>query len=442
MKPAISVRNLSKCYKLGVINRKTLVDEVRYWLSKARGRDPREHFTKIGHTATEVRRVEAENTGDDRFWALKDVSFDVQPGEVVGIIGRNGAGKSTLLKILTRITEPTSGEAFINGRVGSLLEVGTGFHPELTGRENIYMNGTILGMTKGEIDHKFDEIVNFSGIDKFLDTPVKRYSSGMKVRLAFSVAAHLDQKILIVDEVLAVGDADFQHKCIRKMESISSNKRKTIFFVSHNIGAIRNLCPRALLLSHGSLLFDGLSAHTIDAYFKTLTLPTSNVFKNNPDRSGDGRIIFTDARIRNARNEVTTKLVAGETADFEFDYIRYASLIKVDISLTVFNNQATAIAHLSTRLKKIRLPLHHVGSFVCRVPRIPFLPGRYRVAATLQESERNCDLIPNIFMFDVIGSVFFKDGRVSDARYSTVLVDHEWDYVPVERGEAIEGMIA
>ncbi|MBW1779049.1 MAG: ABC transporter ATP-binding protein [Deltaproteobacteria bacterium] len=239
MKYAISVRKLSKCYKLGVISRQTLVDEVRYWLSKLRGNDPREHFMKVGHVATEARRIEAENAGHQRFWALKDISFDVQPGEVVGIVGRNGAGKSTLLKILTRITEPTKGEAFLDGRVGSLLEIGTGFHPELTGRENIYMNGTILGMKKREIDDKFDEIVNFSDLEKFIDTPVKRYSSGMHVRLAFSVAAHLDPEILLVDEVLAVGDAAFQKKCLGKMEDVAKEGR-TILFVSHNMASINN----------------------------------------------------------------------------------------------------------------------------------------------------------------------------------------------------------
>ncbi|MHA1370436.1 MAG: ABC transporter ATP-binding protein [Promethearchaeota archaeon] len=269
MKYAISVRKLSKCYKLGVISRQTLVDEVRYWLSKLRGNDPREHFMKVGHVATEARRIEAENAGHQRFWALKDISFDVQPGEVVGIVGRNGAGKSTLLKILTRITEPTKGEAFLDGRVGSLLEIGTGFHPELTGRENIYMNGTILGMKKREIDDKFDEIVNFSDLEKFIDTPVKRYSSGMHVRLAFSVAAHLDPEILLVDEVLAVGDAAFQKKCLGKMEDVAKEGR-TILFVSHNMASINNLCSKGILLENGEIRQTG-TAHEVTAGYSALT---------------------------------------------------------------------------------------------------------------------------------------------------------------------------
>jgi lipopolysaccharide transport system ATP-binding protein len=239
-----------------VIGRHTVADEFQYWWHKFRGRDPRDFFGKIGHTATERRRVEAEREGHQEFWALKGVSFEVQPGEVVGIIGGNGAGKSTLLKILTRITEPTSGEARIHGRVASLLEVGTGFHPELTGRENVYMNGTILGMKKREIDAKFDEIVAFSELERFVDTPVKRYSSGMYVRLAFAVAAHLDPEIMLVDEVLAVGDAAFQKKCLGKMGDVAKEGR-TVLFVSHNMTSLLNLCTRGLLLSHGEVSIAG-----------------------------------------------------------------------------------------------------------------------------------------------------------------------------------------
>jgi len=278
MKPAISVRNLSKCYKLGVISRKTLVDEVRYWWSKIRGKDPREHFTTVGHNATEDRRIEAENAGDDRFWALKDVSFDVQPGEVVGVIGKNGVGKSTLLKILTRITEPTSGEAIINGRVGSLLEVGTGFHPELTGRENIFMNGTILGMKKREVDDRFDEIVAFSELEQFIDTPVKRYSSGMYVRLAFAVAAHLDPEILLVDEVLAVGDAAFQKKCLGKIGEVAKEGR-TVLFVSHNMQAIQYLCSSAILLDRGIIVVKDKAGYVTKKYLNLFRKELNNYSK-------------------------------------------------------------------------------------------------------------------------------------------------------------------
>ena len=245
---AISVDSLSKSYKIG--------------LRERHGRSFREAFTDT--VLSPVRRLKSiasgghgANSADDTFWALKNVSFEVKRGDVVGIIGRNGAGKSTLLKILSRITEPTAGEIRLRGRVASLLEVGTGFHPELTGRENIYLNGAILGMKRAEITRKFDEIVDFAEIEKFLDTPVKRYSSGMYVRLAFAVAAHLEPEILIVDEVLAVGDAEFQNKCLGKMQEVSKGQGRTVLFVSHNMSAVHALCSSAIVLRRGEMAAHG-----------------------------------------------------------------------------------------------------------------------------------------------------------------------------------------
>lgn len=265
--PAISVQNLSKCYRLGTIGRHTLVDEWTYWWHRLRGRDPRAHMGQITHgaSAREQRRIEAEESGTNEFWALRDVSFDVHPGEVVGIIGRNGAGKSTLLKILSRITEPTGGEAFIEGRLGSLLEVGTGFHPELTGRENIFMNGTILGMKRAEIAAKFAEIVDFAEMERFIDTPVKRYSSGMYVRLAFAVAAHLETEIVLVDEVLSVGDVAFQNKCLGKMKDVAGAGR-TVLFVSHSMPAVMNLCSRVIWIDQGRVALDADPDQVIARY--------------------------------------------------------------------------------------------------------------------------------------------------------------------------------
>src|SRR5438034_2934919 len=280
---AIRVENLSKAYRIGLEEQQheTLVGAIGAFL-----RSPWENYRNLrklsrfddvsaeaGNQKSEIRNQKSANRSSDTsfqlsafnsqlsapadvIWALKDVSFEVKHGEVLGIIGRNGAGKSTLLKILSRITEPTSGRAEVYGRVGSLLEVGTGFHPDLTGRENIYLNGTILGMKKREIDLGFDEIVDFSGVEKFIDTPVKRYSSGMRVRLAFSVAAHLEPEILIVDEVLAVGDAEFQKKCLGKMGDVAHEGR-TVLFVSHNMNAVKSLCGRALLLANGLLSLNG-----------------------------------------------------------------------------------------------------------------------------------------------------------------------------------------
>ena len=278
--PVISVENLSKAYRIGL--KEEIPDSVMgavTSLLKAPWRNfqrisrlntfqqsgVRGQKSEVSKNGNETPSTKHEEPPSDILWALHDVSFTVSEGEVVGIIGRNGAGKSTLLKILSRITEPTSGRAVIRGRVSSLLEVGTGFHPELTGRENIYMNGTILGMTKREIDRKFDEIVDFSGVERFLDTPIKRYSSGMNVRLAFAVAAHLDPEILIIDEVLAVGDAEFQKKCLGKMQDVASEGR-TVLFVSHNMSAVTRLCTRGVVLSQGGTSFEGDSIDAVTYY--------------------------------------------------------------------------------------------------------------------------------------------------------------------------------
>lgn len=274
----ISVENLGKKYRLqhqGERQRYTALRDVIAQKAKGFFRKVGERSAKNGEaTRSPLSTFQSSRAAHEDFWALKDVSFEIKRGEVVGIIGRNGAGKSTLLKILSRITEPTTGEIKLRGRVASLLEVGTGFHPELTGRENIFLNGAILGMSRAEIRKKFDEIVQFAEVEKFLDTPVKRYSSGMYVRLAFAVAAHLEPEILIVDEVLAVGDAQFQKKCLGKMESVATQEGRTVLFVSHNMGAVSQLCRRAVLLNEGRLDVDGTPEHIIKLYSKSTTNET------------------------------------------------------------------------------------------------------------------------------------------------------------------------
>lgn len=258
--PVIFAENISKSYQLGVIGTGTFRGDVQRWWARLRGSpDP---FLKVGEK-------DHGNRDGETVWALKDISFRVQQGEVLGIIGRNGAGKSTLLKILSRVTAPTSGEIKVKGRIASLLEVGTGFHAELTGRENIFLNGAILGMNRNEITRKFDEIVDFSGVEKFINTPVKRYSSGMYVRLAFAVAAHLEPDILIVDEVLAVGDAEFQKKCLGKMDDVAHKDGRTILFVSHNMGMVNSLCSRAIFLDAGVATWDGQVSEAISRYYNS-----------------------------------------------------------------------------------------------------------------------------------------------------------------------------
>jgi lipopolysaccharide transport system ATP-binding protein len=257
---AIKVENLSKAYQLGQIGTGTISRDLeRFWTTKIRGKE--DPFLKIGEAND--RSVKGQS---DIVWSLKDINFQIEQGDAVGIIGRNGAGKSTLLKLLSRVTAPTTGNMRVKGRIASLLEVGTGFHPELTGRENIYLNGAILGMRKKEITRKFDEIVDFSGVERYIDTPVKRYSSGMYVRLAFAVAAHLESEILIVDEVLAVGDAEFQKKCLGKMGDVSKGEGRTILFVSHNMASITKLCTKGILLQNGCIEFSGDINSTIDKY--------------------------------------------------------------------------------------------------------------------------------------------------------------------------------
>lgn len=259
---AIKVEGLGKQYRLGEIGTGTISHDLNRWIARLRGKE--DPFAKIGEAND---RTSKGNS--DYVWSLKDIDFEVKKGEVLGIIGRNGAGKSTLLKILSKVTAPTTGSIKVNGRIASLLEVGTGFHPELTGRENIFLNGAILGMTKSEIRSKFDEIVDFSGVERYIDTPVKRYSSGMYVRLAFAVAAFLEPEILIVDEVLAVGDAEFQKKCLGRMKDVSVNDGRTVLFVSHNMVAVKQLCNTGLFLKNGKLDYSGTVSSTIDYYTKT-----------------------------------------------------------------------------------------------------------------------------------------------------------------------------
>lgn len=258
-KVVIKAENISKQYRLGLVGTGTVKDDLKRWWYNLRGKE--DPFLKIGEANDRSSKGES-----DYVWSLRDINFEINQGDSVGIIGRNGAGKSTLLKILSQVTQPTTGKIYTKGRIASLLEVGTGFHPEMTGRENIYLNGAILGMRKQEITRKFDEIVAFSGVERYIDTPVKRYSSGMYVRLAFAVAAHLESEILIVDEVLAVGDAEFQKKCLGKMNEVSKGEGRTILFVSHNLDAVKKLCNKGLLLHHGQLIHDGNIDTTLDSY--------------------------------------------------------------------------------------------------------------------------------------------------------------------------------
>lgn len=413
--PAICIENLGKRYQIG---------------QHERARQTfREAFVGLATAPiNRFRRLTGRVSDTETFWALRDVSFKVGAGEVVGIIGRNGAGKSTLLKILSQITEPTVGCARIHGRVGALLEVGTGFHSELSGRENVFLNGSILGMNRREIARKFDEIVDFAGVEKFIDTPVKHYSSGMKVRLGFAVAAYLEPEILIVDEVLAVGDAEFQRKCLGKMQDVAGAGR-TVLFVSHNMGAVRTLCDRGVILRQGRLAFDGPVSKALDEYVSYLD-SDAGLSPTNPERSGNGHVRLVAAVVLDANGRPSKALVAGTPILLNFEYQVHTPVSTLDIHLTIFDSRGQAVTHLSTRLLAATLAKPRLsGTVQCRIPKLPFLPGRYRVAAQLQSGGTRLDLVPNALMLDVDCSVFFHSGRLPDPAVCTCMVEHEWTQI-------------
>ncbi len=382
-KPIIEISGLSKSYRLGAIGVTSLRDDVdRFW-RRLRGA--------------------AEVSERKEFWALKDVSFEVQPGEVVGIIGRNGAGKSTLLKILSRITEPTRGEIRVRGRIASLLEVGTGFHPDLTGRENIFLNGAILGMSRAEVRSKFQEIVDFSGVEKFLDTPVKRYSSGMYVRLAFAVAAHLDPEVLIVDEVLAVGDAEFQRKCLGKMGDVARTGR-TILFVSHNMFAIEALCKRAILLEAGRIKLDSDPKNTTSQFLLSLC-PTSitdssgvfDLSKRANEATSRTPVIHSIA-FMNSEGKQTTTIRMGEPIRISIDLHGLRDFPDALVGILIKSDADQRLAGFSTAMNPPKYPVYRALSetLVLSIPRLPLVPNRYwldvavktKIAGTLDWVER------------------------------------------------------
>ena len=306
---ALKAENISKQYRLGQVGTGTLSHDInRFWHQMRGKEDP---YLKIGEANDRATKAESEYV-----WSLRDINFEIEQGDAVGIIGRNGAGKSTLLKLLSKVTKPTTGKIYTNGRIASLLEVGTGFHPEMTGRENIYLNGAILGMTRKEIKRKFDEIVDFSGVERYIDTPVKRYSSGMYVRLAFAVAAHLESEILIVDEVLAVGDAEFQKKCLGKMGDVSKGEGRTVLFVSHNMRSVKDLCNRAIILDKGKKILEGESTATISKY---LSLNSSSEINYAGKETSDKDIWIRAINVKNAEGDVETEFNYDEEIIFEFE---------------------------------------------------------------------------------------------------------------------------
>jgi lipopolysaccharide transport system ATP-binding protein len=410
---AIHVRGLGKKYTIGGPQEKYLT------LRDAIANSVKAPFRRLTREGTDK--------STNEFWALKDVSFDVYQREVVGIIGRNGAGKSTLLKILSQITTPTEGEVDIFGRVGSLLEVGTGFHPELTGRENIFLSGSIIGMRKREIEEKFDEIVKFAEIEKFLDTPVKRYSSGMYVRLAFAVAAHMDTEILLVDEVLAVGDAAFQKKCLGKMGEVAKEGR-TVLFVSHNMAAVQNLCSRGILINKGRVVSNGDTEKVIKNYIDSLQLNSkNNDLMERKDRTGSGEIQFKQINIYNNIFKRVEVIFSGQTYYIEIDYcpVEDKSYSNVSFGISIYSFGAH-LSSLSTDLVDKNITIEKEGKIYCKIDRLTLSPGIYSYNAICRIGGGISDWIINAGEIIVEGGDFFGTGRLPPSSHPGVLIDHLW----------------
>ena len=387
-----------------------------------------------------VRSLGRRRNRREEFWALRDVGFEVERGETFGVIGHNGAGKSTLLKILSRVTPPTEGEVHLNGRVGALLEVGTGFHQELTGRDNVYLNGAILGMARAEIEHKFDEIVEFAEVERFIDTPVKRYSSGMQLRLAFSVAAHLEPEILIIDEVLSVGDLAFQEKCLGRMETVAGEGR-TVLFVSHNLTAVSTLCPRSMLLESGSKIVEGKTDDVIEAYVRSVVREAGTLLTERDDRKGTGKLRFTEI-VFEERGRVVDSPSTGE--DFEI-VLRYETadgkrIRNVSFAVQVLTLLGDVILHFYTRTAGVRVPeAPAVGEVRCSVPRCPLPPGQYTVTLWADQGGDPVDWIQRACELTVREGDFFGSGQTQLPSHQSVLVDHRWTVSAQDGTPSAEG---
>lgn len=417
---AIKVENLSKQYRLGEVGTGTISHDLNRWWAKIRGKE--DPFLKIGETNDRSSKGNSEYV-----WALKDINFEVKKGEILGIIGKNGAGKSTLLKILSKVTGPTTGEIKGLGRVASLLEVGTGFHPELTGRENIYLNGTILGMTKREVSKKLDEIVDFAGVERYLDTPVKRYSSGMMVRLGFAVAAHLEPEILIVDEVLAVGDAEFQKKAIGKMQEVSKGEGRTVLFVSHNMGSINALCSQCLLLSKGTVSKRGDVTKVVFEYLNENRAQSSTLIKNNKNRNGTGQNKFTDIYFEDYKGDIINQVISGQSCNLVFSYEGKENILKPQVKFTIYNRNGLVISHFDSNLPNKPLPnLPSNGKVKFYFKKLPLSEGEYSINVVIVGNGIIIDYIRDVFFFNVLPGNFFNSGRNISVFKDICLIEQDW----------------
>jgi lipopolysaccharide transport system ATP-binding protein len=413
----LEIRDVWKQYRLGEIGTGTLSHDLKRWVSRATGKgDP---YAIVGE---ENRREEA---GGTYVWALRQIDLNVEQGEVLGIIGKNGAGKSTLLKLLSRVTRPTQGSIKARGRIASLLEVGTGMHPELTGRENIYLNGSILGMTRAEIEEKFEEIVAFSGCAKYVDTPVKRYSSGMKVRLGFAVAAFLEPEILIVDEVLAVGDAEFQKKAIGKMKDVTSSGKRTVLFVSHNMAAVQSLCTRAVVIKNGSIAYDGSPDDAIREYLREST-PEGNLI-DFAERRGNGMVKIAEAKAHGALPDTTPQTGQPFALHFKLHNPKRVNAADMRFDLRIDDQFGQRVAWLSNTLLNTEMA-EVPDEIIFQVKKLGINSGVYYVTLYLEVRNEVADWIQNAFTFEVAEGDYYGTGRTAPTNQSNVLIDFNVKY--------------
>jgi lipopolysaccharide transport system ATP-binding protein len=412
---AIKIQNLSKQYRLGLVGTGTLSHDLkRWWTMNVLGKE--DPYLKVGDV--NVRESKGQS---DYVWALKDINLEIEQGDVVGIIGKNGAGKSTLLKILSRVTKPTTGTIQYRGRIASLLEVGTGFHPEMTGRENIYMNGAIMGMTRHEITRKLDEIVAFAGVERYIDTPVKRYSSGMTVRLGFAVAAHLEPDILVVDEVLAVGDAEFQKKAIGKMQDVSREGGRTVLFVSHNMAAVQKLCETGIVLQNGGIKYIGDIENAIQHYLKEVT--SVKYLKNFKERKGSGRVILQGIKAFGEKENQLPQ--TGKLFHLEFLLLNQEKInlksVRIDFRIDDYLGQR--ITWFSNVLTDSYASMPNYDKIVFMMEKLSLNDGMYYITFQLSLNNEILDWIQNAYSFDVIKGDYYATGRTTPVNQGKVLMD-------------------
>lgn len=411
---AIKVENLSKAYQLGQIGTGTISRDLERWYARIRGKE--DPFLRIGESNNQHTKSDS-----DVVWSLKDINFEIEQGDAVGIIGRNGAGKSTLLKILSKVTAPTTGKISGSGRIASLLEVGTGFHPELSGRENIFLNGAILGMRKKEIQRKLEEIVDFAGIERYLDTPVKRYSSGMYVRLAFAVAAHLESEILIVDEVLAVGDAEFQKKCLGKMGEVSKGEGRTVLFVSHNMGAVKQLCRKTIVLNNGTIDFKGDVDTGLQTYLNSQSLNKDNYYNNSLlEENG-----FSEIKLCNENNELQTDFNITDRLVFYVDFKVDRFYSNASIGLK-FTDSLDRTIFTTERVVTDFLDQSGNGSIKIIIPGGILVPNIYNISFGIHIPNVHwIDYKPNLLSFEILANEN-KLYQYANSELGCVFVDCAW----------------